>query len=139
MNVKEIIENAIKEEEYFYLFYKDMAALTIDSEIKKKLLDLSELERIHKEKLEALTNLSVNVSKVQEIEVEDMNLLKPVNHFKDLKEMMQFAIKQELFAKVLYKALAEAAEDEETKKILLMLSEEEANHEQILIEQLEEI
>jgi rubrerythrin len=139
MEIKEIIENAIKEEEYFYLFYKDMAALTIDPEIKKKLLDLSELERIHKEKLESLTNLSVNLDKIREIEVADMNLLKPVNHFKDLKEMIQFAIKQELFAKVLYKALAEAAEDEESKKVLLMLSEEEAKHEQILTEQLEAI
>ncbi|MAG78068.1 hypothetical protein CL616_01755 [archaeon] len=138
MNIKEILENAIKEEEYFYLFYKDLAALAINPEIKRKFLELSEFEKIHKEKLESLKINSVNPDKISEIDVGDINLLKPTNEFKDIKEMLRFAIKQESFAKVFYRDLAYALEDE-AKTVLLMLSEEEAKHEQILTEQLEEL
>lgn len=134
--LKEIIENAIKEEEFFYHFYNDLAALTQNEKIKQALLELAQFEQNHKEKLQSLNFEGFIPDKITEIEVADLNILKPVNEFKTLKETLQFAIKQELFAKTLYSSLAQATSDEKAKELLEMLSQEEAKHEQILMEQL---
>jgi len=135
MDIKTILENAIKEEEYFFHFYYELSLLH-EGKIKEGLLKLSEMELDHKQKLETISIDGVYADKIDLIDVADLVLLKPLNSFKDVNGMLGFAIKQEIAAKELYKDLAEVF-DGEAKELFLRLSSEEEKHEEFLCEEVQ--
>jgi len=134
------IQNAMKEEQYFQNFYKEMADKAEDESMKEELLKLSEQEAMHYAKLEAFSysNLGTIILPEDEIHTEHVGL-PPIEGFLDLESMFEFAIKQEVHAKLLYAKLSDASSDEEIKEIFRKLSEEESSHEQILVERLKQL
>ncbi|MFC1698080.1 ferritin family protein [Nanoarchaeota archaeon] len=141
--VKNILETAIKEEEYFYEFYKKLAEKATDEEMKKELNELAEYEKMHKEKLETLNfneiGAKVIPEKLEKIDIGEELNLPDIDEFLDMRTMIEFAIKNEVKAKVMYKLLADSIDDESASNLLNKLSEEEAMHEQVLKEKLEKI
>lgn len=137
--LKAILENAIKEEEYFHNFYANLAEKTTDEEIKESLNMLSEQELMHKERLESLKIENVIPDKIDAIDIADELGLPPIEEFLDMQTMFEFALKQEVAAKTLYRQLADAVEEPEAKRLLIILSEEESKHEQILAQELEKM
>ncbi len=134
--LKTILENAIKEEEYFHSFYLYLAEKIENDEIKQDLRKLAEQELMHKEKLECLSfeqiGRKVIADKINEIDVAEEVALTPVEEFKDLKDMFAFAIKQETIAQTTYEQLASAVDDENAKKLFLILADEEKKHRLLL-------
>ncbi|MEA3429965.1 MAG: ferritin family protein [Nanoarchaeota archaeon] len=137
--LKFILEKAMKEEEYFYNFYNDLAERATDEEIKRALRGLAEAEKMHKERLASLNIENVQVDKIDALNISEELGLPSIEEFLDIKTMYEFAIKQEKAAKELYIALAEAVDDENGKKLLLALSEEESKHEQLLAQELDKL
>lgn len=133
-DIKIIIENAIKEEEYFSEFYKKLAESANDEKVKEGLLRLSEQERIHKEKLLSLNLhvLGVVPGIITKEDVEAEVSLTPVEEFASVKDMLAFAVKQEVQAELMYKKLSASTEDEDAKKLFDMLAEEEKEHKMLL-------
>lgn len=132
--LKFILEKAITEEEYFNQFYNTLADKASDESIKQALRQVAEQEQLHKEKLESLKVADVVPEKIDGLDIAEDLGLPPIEEFLDIKTMFEFAITQEIAAKLLYKDLAECMTDEQSKQLLLMLSDEEAKHEQILVE-----
>lgn len=141
--LKIILENAIKEEAYFHLFYRELAMMQGDESVRAKLLELSIQERMHKEKLETL-----NVDKigglivpemVDDLEVADKVSNTPMAEFENMEMMFKFAIRQEAMAKNVYASLAKVIGDVDTKQLFERLAAEEAGHEQLLIEEFKKI
>jgi len=141
--LKLILEAAIKDEEYAYALYSKGAEVSNDDEIKETLLELAEQEKLHKEKLETLSLKKVGgaviADKITAIEINSELALVPLEQFETLIEMLEFALKQEVMAKNLYLNLANSTNDHDSKKLFLMLSEEEAKHEEIVKEKLRDI
>ncbi len=134
--LKLIIENAIRDEEYFHLFYKKLAELSQDEKIKEGLLRLSEQERNHKEKLESLNfeqlGTKVIPDKISEIDVAEEVEMAPIEEFSDLRDMYAFAIKQEALAQITYEKLREAVNDPEAKDLFQTFADEEKKHKLLL-------
>ena len=138
--LKQVIENAIKEEEYFYNFYKKSAEVAENPEIKEELLKLAEFEKLHKEKLETLNFEEIGDKVVPEklgvIQITDEDILLPFEKFESLKQMFEFAIKQEIAARKTYEILRDSIDDEAAKEMFNKLAQDEANHEMVLTEKL---
>lgn len=140
--LKLFLDCAVNEEDYFYNFYLNLAERSQKPEIKEALKRLAEQERLHKEKLQVLnklTNESIIAEKMESINIHEDVELRPIEDFKDLVEMFKFAIEQEVKSRQMYLQMAEAIKDEDVKKLLVMLAEEEKGHEQFLVEELESL
>ncbi|MBS3112824.1 hypothetical protein J4418_01965 [Candidatus Woesearchaeota archaeon] len=138
--LKLILENAIEEEEYFSRLYKELASLQTNLLIKKKLLELSNQEKMHKEKLESLDFVKLGAKVIpgvlDSIKINTDVSNTPKAEFYNIELMFKFAITQEALAKTSYKKLAEAFDDKSAKNLFLTLFKEEEMHEHLLIEQL---
>ena len=77
--------------------------------------------------------------KISEINVSDDLMLTPINEFKELKEIFEFAIKAEIEAQDMYMKLSESVNDDRAKKLFLMLYGEEKKHETLLKDELEKM
>ncbi len=134
--LKIILDNAIKEEQYFHEFYKALAEKANEPAVKKELLKLSEQELIHKEKLRSLNFERIGdkiiADAIDEFDIEEEIALNPIEEFRNIKEMLEFAIKQEVLAKVTYLKMAKTINDDEAMNIFEMLAEEEKKHELLL-------
>ncbi len=141
--LKEILENAIKEEEYFTIFYARLAEKASDPDMAEELRRLSDFEKIHKEKIEKLNFFKMTPKIIPEritnIDVSRDLGLPPIDEFLNIESMFEFAIEQEKSANKKYSQLAEAIDDEETKQVFITLAEEEKSHEQILTEKLKNL
>ncbi len=139
--LKLILENSIKEENYFYHFYLELSEKADNQELKKELKKLAEYEKIHEEKLKTLDFnklrgkiIPENFENLKDVK-EELNI-PPIEQFKDMKALIEFALKQEIQAKMLYADLAKSIDDPEAKGLLELLSSEEELHENILKERL---
>lgn len=131
MDVKTILENAIREEEYFSDFYKALAEKVNDKDMKISLLKLAEFEMLHKEKLQTMSFEELDVDFVGPSEEELIDFDK----FSNVSEMFEFAIQQEIRSKVLYEEMSGIAKGS-ARDLLRRMSEDEALHQQILVEKL---
>jgi rubrerythrin len=140
--IKEIVQEAIKEEEYFTIFYTRLAEKATDPQLKEELIRLSDFEKMHKERLEKLNFFKVNpenANKITNLDVsKDLGLPK-IDEFLNMESMFEFAIQQEINAQKKYSQLAEIIEDQETKQTFITLAQEEKGHEQLLKDKLSKL
>ena len=132
MDVLTILENAIREEDYFCKFYKALAERVDNEDMKISLLKLSEFEMLHKEKLQMMNFGDLNVDILGPVEEELIDFDK----FDTVPEMFEFAIEQEIKTKNLYSDLSAVASGP-AKELLMRMSDDEALHHQILNEKLQ--
>lgn len=130
-----IIEHAIKEEEYAFHLYTDMAEETTVESIKRLLTNLAEQEATHKEKLQTLNlgNIRMLPAVISRIDVAEELALTPLDEFKSLEDAFKFAVIAEIRANEMYITLGKAAESPDAKKIFTLLAEEEAQHKATLL------
>ncbi|MBD3202798.1 hypothetical protein GF327_00755 [Candidatus Woesearchaeota archaeon] len=132
--LKQIIELAVKEEEYFYNLYKKGAKET-DIESAKRLFNrLAEEEQGHKEKLLSLDigNLRESFKPVESIELDKELMLTPLNEIKTLKEIFKMSIQSERKANERYNFLGKSVDDIKAKRMFGFLAGEEKKHEELL-------
>ncbi|MBW2999278.1 ferritin family protein [Candidatus Woesearchaeota archaeon] len=141
--LKQILESAIKKEEYSYQIYMRAIDMTEVDSVKTLLQKLADQELLHKEKLETLDFNKIGErvipEKIGKIDVAEELMMTPLEEFGSLSELFKFAMKKEVEAREMYKQLAESVDDENVKKLFGMLSEEEENHRQILLDTMKEI
>lgn len=134
--IKTILENAIREEEYFSAFYMKMSEKASDESIKEQLRNLALQEQMHKEAIEALSfekiGMRVIADKINEIDIEYELTLTPIEEFDNLHDMFKFAIKHETIAELGYERLANAINDADAKKLFLHFADEEKKHKLLL-------
>jgi rubrerythrin len=134
--LKQIMEAAIKDEEYFYQLYRRAAGNAKADSAKKLLIWLSEQEMMHKEKLQALDTSKFGggdfADLISDIDVMEEVAITPTDSFKDEKAIFKFAIAGETTAKKVYAKLAGIVVDSGQKKLFDMLSIEEKKHEALL-------
>ncbi len=137
--IKELINRAIEEEEFFMNFYLDASNKTDVESAKELLVKLSEQEKGHKAKLKALDieNIKTNSEVTEDLGIAQELMLTPINEFNKLKDIFDFAIKCERGAGNKYEKLAEYVLDQGMKDIFNMLSDEEKKHEELLKNELE--
>jgi rubrerythrin len=141
--LKQILESAIKKEEYSYQIYMRAIEMTEVDSVKTLLQKLADQELLHKEKLETLDFNKIGArvipGKIGKIDIAEELMMAPLEEFGSLSELFKFAMKKEVEAREMYKQLAESVDDENVKKLFGMLSEEEENHRQILLDTMKEI
>jgi len=141
--LKQILENAIKKEEYSYQIYMRAIDMTEVDSVKTLLQKLADQELLHKEKLETLDFSKIGEKvipeKIGKIDVAEELMMTPLEEFGSLSELFKFAMKKEVEAREMYRQLAESVDDENAKNLFSMLSEEEENHRQILLDTMKEI
>jgi rubrerythrin len=141
--LKQIIESAIKDEEYFFQLYKRAASKTAVASVKKLFLWLSEQEQVHKQKLQALSPEQYGGGEfadlISDIDVMGEVAITPIDSFKNEKAVFEFAIKGEVTAKSVYAKLAGIVVDSGQKKLFKALSAEEKKHEELLKSELKKL
>lgn len=139
--LKQIMERAIKEEQYFHELYLKLADKVGVPSAKHLLLTLSEQEEIHKKRLESLDleNMKPISGAIESIDLGEELVLTPLNELGSIKEVFEFAIKNEIEANKRYKELAASIENPEAKNIFEMLASEEEKHESLLKEELKKL
>ncbi len=133
-HLKDVINMAIKEEEYFQGIYRKFAVNSDNPSVKALFNKLAEQEKLHKERLQSFDfeNSDVITEKIQDIDAKDDLLLTPVSEFKDMKNIFEFAIENEIKAQKLYTSLAAAMNNEKARELFELLAKEEKGHEQLL-------
>lgn len=143
IELKSVLENAIKEESYFTKFYTELAHKASDKTLRSSLLILADQEKLHKEKLETLSFAKLGTKVVAE-KLDDAGIklelnLPNIQEFLDIESMFEFAIQQEVAAMTLYDALEDAVDDDNAKMLFALLAGEERTHHQLLAEALDNI
>lgn len=137
---RQIIEKAIREEEYFAEFYRKAAGRAELSSAKKLLMMLAEQEEMHRKKLMGLgegLKLDKTGSLMEKVKLAEELMLLPINEFRGTIEIFRYAVKSEQLAAAMYGAMAGASGDAEAEKLFRWLASEEKKHESFLREQLE--
>ncbi|MBN2422576.1 ferritin family protein [Candidatus Woesearchaeota archaeon] len=139
--LRQIINKAIKQEEYFYDLYTSGAEKTEVVSAKTLLLKLAREENKHKEKLEELDseNLHLIPGKFESVNLDQELMLTPIDEFKSIKDVFDFAIKSEINANEMYRNIAENVSEDKAKKLFVFLAGEEKKHEELLNRELENL
>jgi rubrerythrin len=135
-DLNKILKKAVLEEEYFNRFYLALAAKITDKAIKSEMIRIAAEEKLHSRNLQELSfdpkNFNMNPDVAEEISIAINVQQKSIESFSNAKDMIAFAIKQEILAQMMYNALMEAAVEDEAKGLFLLLSKEEKKHESML-------
>lgn len=139
----DIIQKAIKFEEYSYRLYMNASEKTDAESIKAVLIKLAGQEGIHKEKLQALAarNLSMKEAtpKAVKVDLSEEILLTPPDELRDLIALLKFAINLEVKAQKKYWRMAKSVEDKDASALFATLAEQEKQHENVLKDAAEEL
>lgn len=137
-HIKQILESAVRLEEYSHNLYLGAAGKTDVVSVNRLLIKLADQEKLHKEKLETLNfkRLTAKVipDKINRIDVEKELMLTPISELGDLKNIFRFALRLEQDSKSMYLKLTESTTDQKAKDLFLWLSGEEETHLNILNE-----
>ena len=135
-----ILEGAIKGEEYSYQMYMKAVEMTNNTKVKEILQNLAEQEKMHKEKLQALNFEKLGEEMIPDaLRQEDVAAeveLTPVEEFKDIEQLFEFALNMEKRAVSMYEQLLNATTNEEAKSLFETLLREEEGHVR-LVEQIQ--
>lgn len=131
-SIDEILDFAINEEQKAVDFYNQLAEKVTRQEMKDIFHQYSLEEIAHKHKLEAVKageKYNLRSKKVIDLKISDyiLDIDMDKKEF-TYQEALIVAMKKEKLAYKLYIELADFADDEQTKKLFLMLANEEANH-----------
>jgi rubrerythrin len=134
-DMKQILENAIRNEEQSYSLYK-MAQGKVKYESSKKFLEeLAQEELMHQEKLKAIledkkqiAELGFKVKKIQDLKITDTMKTVTISEDADYQKILIFAAKREKSTYDYYKSLALGLENTEAGNLFQKLAEEELTH-----------
>ncbi|WP_320019054.1 ferritin family protein [Labilibaculum manganireducens] len=131
-SLEDILDFAINEEQMAADFYTELAGKMKHQEMKDTFEQYALEELGHRAKLEAIKNgkkYQVSEAKVADLKIGDYLLDVDVDKSNiTYQEALILAMKKEKIAFRLYNDLASAALDEPSKKLFLMLAQEEAKH-----------
>lgn len=126
----EILDFAIVQERAAQAFYAKMAADADDPERTQFYQSLVEQERKHEEKLVGLKKVSSQLSVPDLEDLQKCGYLDalPLHPGVSFKELLQYLIKKEKSAKMLYTVLANSVQRTELADLFTTLANEEADH-----------
>lgn len=130
-SVDELLDFAIKREEEANRFYTEMAEKMEKPWMKETFLDFASEELKHKEKLLGVKEgkyLEPSKEKILDLKIAEYLTAKAPRADMDYQEALILAMKREKKAYQLYNSLAGATDDEDVKKTLEALAQEEAKH-----------
>ncbi|MBW2703873.1 MAG: ferritin family protein [Deltaproteobacteria bacterium] len=130
-SVNELLDFAIKEEEGAAAFYSKLASKMDRPWMKKIFEDFAKEELGHKAKLVHIKDggaVSLPKEKVLNLKLGDYLVVDEPSDDMDYQQALVLAMKKEKSAFRLYSDLAEVAEDEALRDLLLGLAQEEAKH-----------
>ena len=130
-SVDELLDFAIKEEEAAAAFYTSLAGRLDRPWMKKVFEDFAKEELGHKAKLVKIKGggvASLPSRKVMDLKLGDYLVDAEPSDDMDYQQALVLAMKKEKAAFRLYSDLAEVATDENVKKVLAGLAQEEAKH-----------
>ncbi len=131
-SLEDILDFAINEEQMAADFYTELAGKMKRQEMKDTFEQYALEELGHRAKLEAIKNgkkYQVSEAKIADLKIGDYLLDVDVDKSNiTYQEALILAMKKEKIAFRLYNDLASAAIDEPSKKLFLMLAQEEAKH-----------
>jgi rubrerythrin len=129
-SIQDILNYAIAREAEAHSFYKDLSHHVEKSDLQKTLQNFALDEFQHKIHLEAVRDgeVAMHPDEVGSLDIADSLIdIQPHDNM-DYSEVLAVAIRKENAAFNLYSKLAEAARDPKTRKIFLLLAQEEAKH-----------
>jgi rubrerythrin len=130
-SVEELLDFAISEEEKAAAFYSALAAKQKSDAMRKVFEGFSVEENGHKNKLLAIKERkywTAPAGQVIDLHIADYTIDVEPSANMDLQEALLLAMKKEKGAFRLYSDLAEMVEDEDIKRTMLLLAQEEAKH-----------
>jgi len=135
LNLKAILEAAVKIEEQSYALYT-MAQEKVEYQSSKKFLaELAKEEMKHKEKLlaimenkEKLSELGTHTSKIQDLKIVDIMKDTTISEDADYQRILVYAAKREKSTYEYYNSLAAGLEDTEIGDLFSKLAQEELKH-----------
>jgi rubrerythrin len=129
--LKEVIHFAIGQEEAAYNLYRQAADQSVNISARKMFLDMAEEEAAHKRMLEGFTRQRLEqypFRPVQDLKIGDYLVDVPCTPDMTYQQVLIFAMKAEERAARLYTEAASQVGDPETRKLLLIMANEEKKH-----------
>ena len=131
-SIKKIIDFAIDRELEAVDFYKELQELVKFQSQKNMLLELQHMEEGHVTTLENILKEKIeNIQlkdEIKDLKISDYLVEKEPSNNMNYQDILIIAMKREENSTKLYKDLAEKVSDEQIKKVLIRLSQEEAAH-----------
>lgn len=130
-SVENILDFAIEKEQEAANFYMDLAEKMATGGMKKIFEEFSREEMRHKEKLMGVKSgkqLKLSGKKVTDLKIGDYLVDVEATPDMTYQDALILAMKNEKAAYKLYNELANLADDEEIKNLMLSLAQEEAKH-----------
>lgn len=130
-SVDDILDFAIAEEAGAYVFYMDLGSKMEKEWMKKVFEDFAEEEIAHKRELQKIKEgkvLAAINEKVSNLKISDYLVEADPSTEYDYQDALILAMRREKAAFKLYSDLAEVADDERARNLLLALAQEEAKH-----------
>ena len=137
----EILDFAIVQERAAQAFYANLAGEADNADMRRFYESLVEQESIHEEKL---TDLKSVCSQLSVPDLEDLQKCGyldalPLHPEADLKQVLQYLIKKEKSAKMLYTVLANSVQRSEMADLFNVLAAQEADHAEFFKREFEEL
>ncbi len=131
MDVKEIIDQAIQQEEKAYKFYNDALKFVKDAAAKLWLKELADEELKHKDLLQKMDVSKVKKfkpEKVHDLHITEYLVDKDVSEVKDFQDVLVVAMKKEQKSYNFYVGMVKSTDNPDLKKICKILAQEELKH-----------
>ena len=136
----EIIEFAIRNEEKAIDSYGSLAEISKTPGLKKLLLELQEEEKNHKKLLQEISKEkieSLEIKEVTDLKISDYLVEEPPSADMNFQDLLILAAKKEQKAVELYSDMERKVKNEELKKLLEFLIQQEKSHKLKLEEEYE--
>ena len=131
MDVKEIINQAIKQEEMAYKLYNDALKFVKDAAAKLWLKELADEELKHKDLLQKMDVSKVKKfkpEKIHDLHITEYLVDKDVSEVKDFQDVLVVAMKKEQKSYNFYVGMVKSTDNPDLKKICKILAQEELKH-----------
>lgn len=130
-NIRDILDFAIQNEQEAIDLYKKLSANASNKEMKQIFEEFAQEEVAHKARLLKFKETGISElpnSMVSDLKIADYCISKTITSESTYEEALIYAMRNEKAAFRLYSALAEKAQDNQTKDLFISLAMEEAKH-----------
>lgn len=131
MDIKEIVKQAVEQEDKAYKFYTEALKVVKDAAAKVWLKELADEELKHKKLLENLDVSKIKKfkpGKIQDLHITEYLVDKDMAEVKDAQDLLIVAMKKEQKSYNFYVSLAKSTDSDDAKKACKMLAQEELKH-----------
>lgn len=131
MDIKEIVKQAVEQEDKAYKFYTEALKVVKDAAAKVWLKELADEELKHKKLLENLDVSKIKKfkpGKIQDLHITEYLVDKDMAEVKDAQDLLIVAMKKEQKSYNFYVSLAKSTDSDDAKKVCKMLAQEELKH-----------